>query len=89
MTHQREYRPFKRQPNIMVKHTQTISLYLSVFDHFVGLSFKDLKSETHPAIFSEKPKAQNKIRWTFDWSNWDWYSGFQIINPLTINVPLT
>ena len=36
-----------RQPHQMVKHTQTIrrllpTNYLSVFDHFVGLSLKGL-----------------------------------------------
>ena len=39
--------PFKRQPHIMVKHTQTIRRQLptnclSVFDHFVGLALKVL-----------------------------------------------
>ena len=39
--------PFQRQPNKMVKHTQTICRLLptnclSVFDHFVGLALKEL-----------------------------------------------
>ena len=39
---------FKRQPNKMVKHTQTKHRLLPtnclrVFDHFVGLNFKELR----------------------------------------------
>ena len=42
------FQPFKRQPDKMVKHTQTIRRLLptnclSVFDHFVGLEFKESK----------------------------------------------
>ena len=41
--------PFKRQPQKMVKHTQTTRRFLqanclSVFDHFVGLALKGLKN---------------------------------------------
>ena len=35
-------KPFKRQPHKIVKHTLLPSNYLSVFDHFVGLVFKEL-----------------------------------------------
>ena len=39
--------PFKHQPRKMVRHTQTIcrrqmTNCFSVFDHFVGLAFKEL-----------------------------------------------
>ena len=43
--------PFKRQPQKMVKHAQTIrrqklANYLSVFDHFVRLALQGLKVQT-------------------------------------------
>ena len=42
------FKPFKRQPHKMVKHTQTIrrqqpTNWLSLFDHFVGLVLKSLR----------------------------------------------
>ena len=41
--------PFKRQPHKIVRHTQRIrrhqpTIFLSVFDHFVGLALKGLLS---------------------------------------------
>ena len=41
------FKPFKRQPHKMAKHTQVIrqllaTNYLNVFDHFVGLGQKGL-----------------------------------------------
>ena len=43
------FQPFKRQPHKMVKRTQTIhqqkpTVCLNMFDHFVGLALKELKS---------------------------------------------
>ena len=36
--------PFKFQPRKMVKHTQTAAEELSLFDHFMGLALKGLKT---------------------------------------------
>ena len=42
-----KHQPFKRQPHLMVKHTQKIFIVgffiVWVFDHFVGLTLKGLK----------------------------------------------
>ena len=51
----------KRQPHIMVEHTQTIRLMsltncLSVFDHFEGLALKELTNDecVNKLYFAEK-----------------------------------
>ena len=46
------FEPFKREPQKMVKHTQTIRWLLptnclGLFDHFVGLVLKGLKTEKY------------------------------------------
>ena len=52
-THERHILPFKTQPHKMVKHTQTLrrllpTNYLSVFDHFVGLTLKNVNEQSLP-----------------------------------------
>ena len=61
MRSKRTLQPFKHQPHKMIKRTQTIrrqepTNYLSVFDHFVRLVFKELGNNKQPSrnLFKRK-----------------------------------
>ena len=62
--------PFKRQPNKIVKHTQTTRQQqptncLGVFDHFVGLALKVLNYNLNP--FHNNDDADYELYW---WNGW-------------------
>ena len=63
----KSFKPFRRQPHTMVKHTQTIRWQQStncssVFDHFVRFALKGLKfleNVEHSEHFDDVMKAVN------------------------------
>ena len=88
LLHYRLYRfsPLSSNPVKMVKHTQTIrrqqpTNYLSVFDHFVGLVLKGLKS-----ILQDHPGYEPMILLTYNSFNVSFanYSRNQVLSKLRL-----